>query len=638
MLSIGKLAAGPGAGRYYVDQVAHGREDYYAGEGEAPGQWVGGGRGDARAHGRGRRGRASSRLLEGRDPASGALLRTAARRGAVAGFDLTFKAPKSVSILFGDRRARRRARSRARTRLRSRDALGYLEREACRARRGAAARSGAGAGVRRGGVPAPHVARRRSAAAHARRRREPTQGRGRALDRARRPRRCTAHAKTAGYLYQARCGGGHRAARAASGTPVEHGAADLVGVPREVIEHFSQRRAEIVEHMAARGEHSARGGADRRRSRRASGKDYDVPVERLASEWRARAAEHGLTAALERVLRRRADRGTLRRERARATGWQAPTGSRTSARRSRGATSCRRSPRRARDGAHGRRARAPAPTRSSPRDEIVELERRAGERRYTTRELLRLERELLERARDSAATAASRRPRDASTRRSTRGRRSATSSGELVVALDSRRARRRGRPRARRRGQDVRARRRARGVAAQRHRRCIGCALSARAALRAARPGRHRRHDDRAARARARRVAARCRTARVLRRRRGRRWSARAISPRSPTPPSAREAKLVLVGDDRQLPEIEAGGAFRALAERLGAARAQRGPPTARAVGPRRARARCATATSSASPARTPSTAGRRGARPPRQRASASSPTGGRRTSAASRR
>ncbi len=30
-------------------------------------------------------------------------------------------------------------------------------------------------------------------------------------------------------------------------------------------------------------------------------------------------------------------------------------------------------------------------------------------------------------------------------------------------------------------------------------------------------------------------------------------------------------AKLVLVGDDRQLPEIEAGGAFRALAERLGA-------------------------------------------------------------------
>jgi ATP-dependent exoDNAse (exonuclease V) alpha subunit len=30
-------------------------------------------------------------------------------------------------------------------------------------------------------------------------------------------------------------------------------------------------------------------------------------------------------------------------------------------------------------------------------------------------------------------------------------------------------------------------------------------------------------------------------------------------------------AKLVLVGDDRQLPEIQAGGAFRGLADRLGA-------------------------------------------------------------------
>jgi ATP-dependent exoDNAse (exonuclease V) alpha subunit len=34
-------------------------------------------------------------------------------------------------------------------------------------------------------------------------------------------------------------------------------------------------------------------------------------------------------------------------------------------------------------------------------------------------------------------------------------------------------------------------------------------------------------------------------------------------------------AKLVLVGDDRQLPEIDAGGAFRALAERLGASELQ---------------------------------------------------------------
>lgn len=41
MLSIGKLAAGPGAGLYYVDQVARGAEDYYAAEGEASGAWTG---------------------------------------------------------------------------------------------------------------------------------------------------------------------------------------------------------------------------------------------------------------------------------------------------------------------------------------------------------------------------------------------------------------------------------------------------------------------------------------------------------------------------------------------------------------------------------------------------------------------
>jgi len=74
MLSIGKLAAGPTAGRYYVEQVAQGREDYYAGEGEAPGTWIGVGatslalRGEVTEGGIGL-------LLDARDPGSGARLR-----------------------------------------------------------------------------------------------------------------------------------------------------------------------------------------------------------------------------------------------------------------------------------------------------------------------------------------------------------------------------------------------------------------------------------------------------------------------------------------------------------------------------------------------------------------------------------
>jgi hypothetical protein len=39
MLSIGKL--GSGQHRYYLDKVAEGAEDYYSGEGEAEGYWLG---------------------------------------------------------------------------------------------------------------------------------------------------------------------------------------------------------------------------------------------------------------------------------------------------------------------------------------------------------------------------------------------------------------------------------------------------------------------------------------------------------------------------------------------------------------------------------------------------------------------
>ena len=39
MLSIGKLGAGQE--RYYTEKVAEGAEDYYCGEGEAEGHWLG---------------------------------------------------------------------------------------------------------------------------------------------------------------------------------------------------------------------------------------------------------------------------------------------------------------------------------------------------------------------------------------------------------------------------------------------------------------------------------------------------------------------------------------------------------------------------------------------------------------------
>jgi conjugative relaxase-like TrwC/TraI family protein len=81
-------------------QVAEGAEDYYSGEGEEAGQWLG----DAAAE-LGLSGEVDPdqlvAMLTGVNPATGEPLGliAVAGRGSVPGFDLTFSAPKSVSLL-----------------------------------------------------------------------------------------------------------------------------------------------------------------------------------------------------------------------------------------------------------------------------------------------------------------------------------------------------------------------------------------------------------------------------------------------------------------------------------------------------------------------------------------------------------
>jgi hypothetical protein len=107
MLSIGKLAVGHAD--YYLEQahgavtrvgsVRSGVEDYYLGGPEAPGTWIGSGtrplglQGKVDADG-------LDRVLAGEHPVSGEPLGRVVRQ-RVPGFDLTFSAPKSVSVLFG---------------------------------------------------------------------------------------------------------------------------------------------------------------------------------------------------------------------------------------------------------------------------------------------------------------------------------------------------------------------------------------------------------------------------------------------------------------------------------------------------------------------------------------------------------
>ena len=86
----------PGQGRYYLDLA---REDYYLDGGEPPGKWWG----DAALHlGLEDTVTAASlkSLLTGRGPAGEPLVQNAGMPGRRPGFDLTFSAPKSVSVLW----------------------------------------------------------------------------------------------------------------------------------------------------------------------------------------------------------------------------------------------------------------------------------------------------------------------------------------------------------------------------------------------------------------------------------------------------------------------------------------------------------------------------------------------------------
>lgn len=96
MLNVAKLGAGQE--RYYLDSVASGVEDYYLGHSEEPGQWTGRGSEPLDLDGVVAP-EVLHRVLEGRDPDSGVRF-TQARKDRVPGFDLTFSAPKSVSVLW----------------------------------------------------------------------------------------------------------------------------------------------------------------------------------------------------------------------------------------------------------------------------------------------------------------------------------------------------------------------------------------------------------------------------------------------------------------------------------------------------------------------------------------------------------
>ena len=421
MLSVAKLTLGQEA--YYEQQVARGLDDYYAGRGESPGIWAGSGAAGLGLVGVVEDGELGT-LLRGVDPASEARLRAPVRErtitvrtldvesgewreepkrlAPVSGYDLVFSCPKSVSLLHAltdDERVRREISEAHEAAWQA--ALGYLEREACVVRRGhGGAMREHGEGFvaaafrhRTSRAQDPHLHTHVIVANMAR----TADGEWRALDgeailqapTGSPPATCT------------RPSSAHELTRrlGLEWTEPVKGMGELAGVPEEAIRAFSTRRQSLLEHMEALGTEGFAAARVAALATREAKEQVDLP--RLREQWLARAAEHGLGRRELRSARRRASaRAALAVDRERARG--AAARPRRADREADDVHDARARPRRrrlapprraGRRGARGGRG-AVAASRASSWSSTGEAPGRPA--RFTTRELLEVEREALE--------------------------------------------------------------------------------------------------------------------------------------------------------------------------------------------------------------------------------------------------
>jgi conjugative relaxase-like TrwC/TraI family protein len=290
MLSIGKLA--PGQHDYYLDTVARGAEEYYTAEGEAPGRWTG--RAAARLRLRGEvTADDLGAVLSGRAPADGKRLVAAQGRARTPGFDCTFSAPKSVSLLWalGPPEVSRHVREAHDAAVDA--ALAVLEDEASRARRGRGGMSQADADgfvaaafrhrTSRAGDPQLHTHVLVANLAHVE-----CEDRWTALD----ARPIYAWAKTAGYLYEAQLRAELTRRLGVEWNRPVRGIAEIAGFPKPVLRHFSRRRQQVEAHLGQVGFTSGKAAQVATYATRTA-KDRSTSSLSLWMEWRERAAALG---------------------------------------------------------------------------------------------------------------------------------------------------------------------------------------------------------------------------------------------------------------------------------------------------------------------------------------------------------
>jgi conjugative relaxase-like TrwC/TraI family protein len=289
VLSIGKLTAGQQA--YYQAQVAQGRDDYYSGRGEAPGQWTGRLAAELGLEGRVTSEAFDALLLHGRHPLSGEALRPASR---ITAYDFTFSAPKSVSVLYaiageetseGLREAHDEAVAAA---------MDYLEREAISARRGKGGRERVEASGVVGGAYRHRMSRERDPQLHTH---VVTANLSRGVDGkwgALHAYPAYQHAKAAGCAYEAHLRWAiHERLPWVEWGPVKNGIAEIVSVPEEVLVEFSRRRQQILEWVAEHGAADAGLRLENAVLATRPRKPEEIDTPSWRADARARAQEHG---------------------------------------------------------------------------------------------------------------------------------------------------------------------------------------------------------------------------------------------------------------------------------------------------------------------------------------------------------
>jgi conjugative relaxase-like TrwC/TraI family protein len=296
MLDIAKLGAR--SPWYYLREVAESREAYYSGHGEAPGEWLGSA--SAALGLDGIVGEAEFlAMFAGRDPVTGELLGKEHRKDGLPAFDLVFRPVKSVSILYGVSSPEVRAAVAQAHANAVRYAADYLERETG-TRRG---RNGVHRIAGRGLLAAAYTHRQSRAndpLLHTHlivaNRIQGEDGRWTTID----GRDLYYQAIAADALYTAAYQ--HELTRTlglAWGEANERGDREVVGVPPELIRHFSKRREDIEladESRAEAGESS--GPKVRNWLAHATRPDKEhLAAVTLYERWSAAVADQGIEPA-----------------------------------------------------------------------------------------------------------------------------------------------------------------------------------------------------------------------------------------------------------------------------------------------------------------------------------------------------